>query len=752
MNLGTYQDLQEIGRGGMGVVYKARDWEGRTVAIKRIQGLASSSQAARLAFVREAGMTAQLRHKNIITVFDVGQQAGVLFIVMEYLQGQSLSQLMKKRGKALGFSERLAIVKQTCEALQYAHERSIIHRDIKPGNIFICRDSTVKVIDFGIAALFEGPSGLSSRCVGTPYYMSPEQILGSNLGPASDIWSVGVTLFELLRGKLPFVAGTSEAVFQEILSAQIPVTPTSLPFARDLDQVFSYALAKQPEKRYSSAREMAADLERLMPVVARCESEALANVAEGQFDFNELTLDTLADPSSRISVQISVDPNKGSPGEKSPAQNSRGSEVAARKAQENYSPPVLGFRVTPSKNVSLLKMSRLPKTVQLLLRRWLPVAIAAALATPLFFAYQSHVWPPQFIFLSMTSLLAFIWVALLALAIEKSALWLRSAPWCPGCRLPMRRCSEWARYPNSPQENAILERDCREALRVGAWEEATKLFTILGRTYQSNARFRYQLTFYQCEACEEYAAKLAIYELRPNTRDQEFWDQRSDATIARMCAEKSQREQVLGLKNRAGHILRRSALKSRLVLPLVILLLSAFGYVGYAHRYSLAAKIWHWEHGYSTPVGNYEVPVPEHWLIMNQTTDQNLNGLALADTSPKRFPHDDKLHKDTAIMIFSPRNVETGVMDSYVSLTRQRLANEGVKSIEEKVLKFGDEAVTCIGGLELSALARDKPNHPEIDVLSLYCMSERGLMIKFFGEASNSDSFYAFVSNIKRQR
>jgi serine/threonine protein kinase len=481
-------------------------------------------------------MTAQLRHKNIITVFDVGQQAGVLFIVMEYLDGQPLSQLMK-RGKALGFGQRLAIVKQTCEALQYAHEKAIIHRDIKPGNIFICLDSGVKVLDFGIAALLQEPSALLTRGVGTPYYMSPEQILGSNLGPASDVWSIGVTLFELLRGRLPFVGGTSQAVFNEILSAQVPMTPPSLPFARALDQVFSYALAKQPEKRYSAASDMAADLDRLIPLVQQCESGALGDVADYHFDFNELTLDTLADRNSPISVHITVDPDKGAPDEKSPAPDLKGPEVAVRKAHERYASPVLGFRVSASRNVNLLKVARLPKTVQVLTRWSLPVMIAAAL----YFAYQSHLWRLQFFASFMTSLLAFIWAGLLVMVIERSALWLRSVPRCPGCRSRMNGCSEWVRYPKSSQENAILERDCVEALRVGAWEEATKLFTILGRTYQSNDRLRYQLAFYQCEACEEYAAKLAIYELRPRANlDSELWDQKSDATVAHMGAEKSQ--------------------------------------------------------------------------------------------------------------------------------------------------------------------------------------------------------------------
>jgi hypothetical protein len=193
-------------------------------------------------------------------------------------------------------------------------------------------------------------------------------------------------------------------------------------------------------------------------------------------------------------------------------------------------------------------------------------------------------------------------------------------------------------------------------------------------------------------------------------------------------------------------------MKSRLVSLLVLLFLLALGYVGYVYRYSIAACIWHWKHGYSTTMGNYEVPVPEHWVI----EDQNALAFTLMNTSPTRPPRDGKLHTTAVIDIFPFRDrpVEASRIDFWLSQQRQWLTRDGVKYVEEKTLNLGGENLSCIGGSQLSTVVRDIPSVriPETDIVSLNCMSDHGLNILFVGEPSDLQSFYAFLSQIHRKR
>lgn len=183
---------------------------------------------------------------------------------------------------------------------------------------------------------------------------------------------------------------------------------------------------------------------------------------------------------------------------------------------------------------------------------------------------------------------------------------------------------------------------------------------------------------------------------------------------------------------------------------ILFLLLAAIGYELYANQYSLEARIWHWRYGYTTTLGGYEIPVPNHWLM--STLDST--GFTLLNTSPPQRQRDGKLHI-TAIIevdVYLLRFREHSKwMDSWLSLQQQRLSGEKVESIEEKTLNFADESVTCIGGKELNAISRGKPGLPQLEVISLDCMSERGLNITFLGEPPDVPSFYAFVSQIRRK-
>jgi hypothetical protein len=180
----------------------------------------------------------------------------------------------------------------------------------------------------------------------------------------------------------------------------------------------------------------------------------------------------------------------------------------------------------------------------------------------------------------------------------------------------------------------------------------------------------------------------------------------------------------------------------------LIALLLALGYISYGYRYQLTAKIWHWKHGYSTTMGNYEVPVPEHWLI----TDQSFVAFTLMNSAPNE-PRDAKIHTRAIVTVFPFRQRAIGPegLASWLSLQRQWLARDQVETVEEKTLKFGDEPITCVGGRRLSAILRGNPNHLETDIISLNCMSERSLNILFVGEPSDLQSFYTFVSEIRRK-
>ena len=180
----------------------------------------------------------------------------------------------------------------------------------------------------------------------------------------------------------------------------------------------------------------------------------------------------------------------------------------------------------------------------------------------------------------------------------------------------------------------------------------------------------------------------------------------------------------------------------------LVLLLLALGSIYYRYRYPLTAKVWHWKHGYSTTMGNYEVPVPEHWLII----DQNFVGFTLMNSAPN-VPKDAKFHMAAVITVspFRERGIGPDGVAFWLSQQRQRLVRDEVESVEEKTLVFGNESMTCIGGRQLSAILRGSPNHFETDIISLDCMSERGLNILFEGEPSDVQSFYTFASQIRRK-
>ena len=257
-----YELLEEIGRGGMGVVYKARDTRlGRIVALKRLpEGLRRHHPRALQFFLREAQSAARLNHPNIVTVFDADQQDGQFFITMELLEGQPLHTILRERGQ-LSTLNVIGIARQACRGLDYAHGQGIIHRDIKTANLFATTDRVVKIMDFGLAKVLEEVRGATTLVSGTPYYMSPEQVLGRDVDHRADLYSLGVTLFELSTGRVPFDSG--EVAYHH----RHTPAPDPRSFRRDLPDPLARLIAKLLSKNPSERHQSAADvLDALMDI------------------------------------------------------------------------------------------------------------------------------------------------------------------------------------------------------------------------------------------------------------------------------------------------------------------------------------------------------------------------------------------------------------------------------------------------------------------------------------------------------
>jgi eukaryotic-like serine/threonine-protein kinase len=265
--LGRYQLEREIGRGAMGIVYLGRDTAiNRMVAIKAIPLAAEFSDAelveARARFFREAETAGRLNHPNIVTIYDVGEERGLAYIAMEYLKGRHLSDYAKSNN-LLEPRKVLEIIGRTADALGFAHKQGVVHRDIKPANLMYDPSNDVlKITDFGIARLSGAGSTRTGIVLGTPSFMSPEQLEGRTVTGHSDLFSLGVSLFQLLTGQLPFTADSMTGLMQQIAEAPHPPLRAFRPdLPACVESVIDRALAKNPEARYDSGAQMAAALD-----------------------------------------------------------------------------------------------------------------------------------------------------------------------------------------------------------------------------------------------------------------------------------------------------------------------------------------------------------------------------------------------------------------------------------------------------------------------------------------------------------
>lgn len=336
--IGKYEIVSLLGRGAMGEVYEGRDpIMQRSLAIKTVSPSLTEDPELIERFFLEARAAGSLSHPNIVTIYECGRQEGVPFIAMELLQGHDLRQLMSPE-HALSFESKLDIVRQVCDGLDHAHQQGIVHRDMKPANVRVLPDGTVKILDFGIARLADAGRSQTQTgsLLGTVAYMSPEQCQSSRVDARSDIWSTGVILYELMAGIRPFGGEASFAIMQSIATSEPePLARHLASVPPELEAILSSALAKSPQERYPSAGLMSQDLRSLQDAASAGTAAVPTLLAQS------------LPATSRIKA-LSADTATSSPG----GDPSPGSEGGRLKVSHSGEPPQPPVTATPAKRRS----------------------------------------------------------------------------------------------------------------------------------------------------------------------------------------------------------------------------------------------------------------------------------------------------------------------------------------------------------------------------------------------------------------
>ncbi|MBZ5699304.1 MAG: protein kinase [Acidobacteriia bacterium] len=276
--LGKFEILERLGQGAMGVVYKARDPRiGRLVALKTITTGLAEDPALLERFYHEAHSAGALQHPNIVTIYELGEADDIPFIAMEYLTGQSLDKLIEGR-RILPLSQKVGYVAYLCRALAYAHKQGVVHRDVKPANVMVTSEGTVKVVDFGIARIAENSKSQTGLVIGTLGYMSPQQIEGGRADARSDIWAAGVLFYELLAYRRPFDGENYGALMLNVMTQPIPPLSETAPGTPpDVAAVLDRMLRKDIDERFQSMEEVLIELEPVWRNLQRSEvSDLLA--------------------------------------------------------------------------------------------------------------------------------------------------------------------------------------------------------------------------------------------------------------------------------------------------------------------------------------------------------------------------------------------------------------------------------------------------------------------------------------------
>ena len=318
--IGKYEVIRELGSGGMAQVYVAHDNVGREVAIKLMKENMDMDDELRRRFRREAEATAVLSHKNIVTLYEFDEVDGMPYIVMEKLGGRDLAELLRGRGGTnLALDQCVDIALQAAAGLAYAHGHGIVHRDIKPSNVRVLDDGLVKIMDFGIAHVASSTMTKTGVPMGTPQYMSPEQINGSKVDHRTDVWSLGVVLYEMVSGHSPFVTDEDRKALsvERILRLQRKIVLDPAPsfenlgveVPADLGRIIFRCLEKEPQDRYQSTDELIRALEHYQKLAVAAISSLEEEVARDIGKYLGLARALLANKDA--SPAISVDPLEG---------------------------------------------------------------------------------------------------------------------------------------------------------------------------------------------------------------------------------------------------------------------------------------------------------------------------------------------------------------------------------------------------------------------------------------------------------
>ncbi len=284
-HIGRYVILKEIGRGGQSRVYLARDPAiERTVAIKQIRAVTELPEEIRGQFVtrflQEARVAGTLSHPNIVSIHDIGEDEAGPYIVMEFVDGETLDAVIERSDQA-ETSSVIPTLLQICSGLSFAHQHGVVHRDVKPANIMLNREGFVKLVDFGVARVASTHLTQTGTLLGTPSYMSPEQIQGEDIDQRSDIFSLGIVFYEVLTGRLPFAGkNPTTMIFRIVNDPHSPLGEIDPVLAGDFGPIIDRCLAKSPADRYQDCRQLAADLSRLLPPEVAAESRLDATMGK----------------------------------------------------------------------------------------------------------------------------------------------------------------------------------------------------------------------------------------------------------------------------------------------------------------------------------------------------------------------------------------------------------------------------------------------------------------------------------------
>ena len=508
VQVGVYRITETLGAGGMGIVFKALDPAGKEVAIKMIGSKAAIDatlhaahavnkapafeEKNRMMLVREASTAMRLDHPNIVRVFDYGTHHGPLYIVMEYLPGRSLDKIIPIHA-SVPLATKLRLIRQICDALEFAHRKGVMHRDVKPANTMVLRDAKVKVLDFGLAARLREPLPGEIAFVGTPQYMAPEVVAGSQGYDARvDIWATGVTFYQLLTGRLPFASPSIGQLLSNIARAKFPRLDPRTPHCLALERMLDRALAKNPLERYSSAGDFAYDLMRLEEEVsAEPSAQASAPSTPSEEDAWSGSTAMPASPSPVLPP--------------SPA-----SEVVS----------MISGEIRAWRGGHLLRFNEFNAKVMGPVWAGGFYGVGYALAVMNHWS-GSEVGEPMAIFASAVPVLVAIGAVLWLFVLWEK---IHGVPACRECDAWMAHRSRSSCFAYSQDSWAHASSDCLAALQENLWEDAAKLLAMHGEKAapeKENAAspltsyplIRYHLDFFFCGRCGDECALFTTEDL-----------------------------------------------------------------------------------------------------------------------------------------------------------------------------------------------------------------------------------------------